>query len=109
MAHCVDYLGDLLQRWTNNYWHSPLHRVVNPTITNTRICEDGVMTSDLGVQEYETDSRQSIVFFTGAQITFYFYVHSFCSFCVSVYAVFVQYHTGYTLSVDFIVYCIYFE
>jgi isopenicillin N synthase-like dioxygenase len=40
--------GDLIQRWTNDRWHSPLHRVVN--------AQDG---------RGAGRSRQALVFFTG--------------------------------------------
>ena len=76
-CYCYCYAGDLIQRWTNDYWHSPLHRVVTAsatTSTATTVSEDSTPTdhttadnTDIPVEVAPSSvlSRQAIVFFTG--------------------------------------------
>lgn len=64
-------LGDLIQRWTNNRWHSPLHRVVNssllsapiPSITEGK--EDKPLPGSEALNSSRNYPRQAIVFFSG--------------------------------------------
>lgn len=55
--------GDLIQRWTNDRWHSPLHRVINskpiPSSSMTFSAGDGEVVGSKDV------SRLAIVFFSG--------------------------------------------
>lgn len=64
--------GDLIQRWTNDYWHSPLHRVVTsaaveyqPTAENTAAEEASPAPAPVDIASAGVASRQAIVFFTG--------------------------------------------
>ena len=83
-CYCYCYAGDLIQRWTNDYWHSPLHRVVTASATTstannstTTVSEDSTLTNHTAADNTATTdipvevapssvlSRQAIVFFTG--------------------------------------------
>ena len=62
--------GDLIQRWTNDYWLSPIHRVVaKPVITKVvPPSGDDTETSNRSSEmdlRVEIPGRQAIVFFTG--------------------------------------------
>ena len=61
------FIGDLIQHWTNGQWHSPLHRVVNPTSTlllleDTNQKKESNAMVEKSAHDY---SRQALVFFTG--------------------------------------------
>jgi hypothetical protein len=63
--------GDLIQRWTNDYWLSPLHRVVTSKATDTTPAvpsaspSEGEPDTEAGALPASVASRQAIVFFTG--------------------------------------------
>ncbi|KAJ1430246.1 hypothetical protein B484DRAFT_448980 [Ochromonadaceae sp. CCMP2298] len=59
--------GDLFQRWTNDRWHSPLHRVVTQRMdTGADTGAEGKAEAEAGeVVSIPSLPRQSIVFFTG--------------------------------------------
>jgi len=80
---CVTiFLGDFIQRWTNDIWHSPLHRVVTATIapnhsanaslpdnTSVATASETLSTTNVVHNDGSGDAgrvaRQSIVFFSG--------------------------------------------
>jgi hypothetical protein len=58
----------LFQRWTNNYWHSPIHRVVNSTVTHEEVDHHDhphPATANLNFATSKIRGRQAIVVFTG--------------------------------------------
>ena len=71
------FLGDFIQRWTNDIWHSPLHRVVTATIAQHITLPDPTATDANETSPTHADAqnensgnagrfaRQSIVFFSG--------------------------------------------
>jgi isopenicillin N synthase-like dioxygenase len=58
-------LGDLIQYWTNGLFHSPLHRVVNPSILPSSSSVFTAVEENAANQSSDEYSRQSIVFFSG--------------------------------------------
>lgn len=56
--------GDLIQRWTNDRWHSPLHRVVCSSATSSQLHQPG-LSNTVPPTVADFVSRQAIVFFTG--------------------------------------------
>jgi isopenicillin N synthase-like dioxygenase len=70
--------GDLIQRWTADYWHSPLHRVVTfsalqsdnaaPSASSSTVFaapNTALASGELHTCDSAALSRQAIVFFTG--------------------------------------------
>jgi hypothetical protein len=66
--------GDLIQRWTNDYWHSPLHRVVTSAAVDNQSAADNTAAEEaspaptpapVDIASAAVASRQAIVFFTG--------------------------------------------
>lgn len=56
--------GDIIQRWTNDRWHSPLHRVIG---SSCRKHPDGAGQESVAASSAIVDlrSRWSLVFFSG--------------------------------------------
>lgn len=55
--------ADLFQRWTSDRWHSPVHRVVNPSIIASS--KTGGLTDNSALANSRNIPRQAIIFFSG--------------------------------------------
>lgn len=62
----VFFSGDFLQRWTNDHWISPVHRVVGqPSLDTADILDTKVVDKKIPKLAEINLSRKSIVFFSG--------------------------------------------